>query len=55
MTLNWRFLTAVALTAVMWGGLAEGAFRVTHHGRPGLRHALYAHAVKAVHRVRALV
>jgi len=53
--LNWPVLGALAFTAVAWAFIAEGGYRLTHDGRPGLRHAVYARARVLVHEVKSLV
>ena len=49
--INWRGIAAFSMCLMMWAGIAEGSFRLTHAGRPGLRHALYAHATDIIMKV----
>ena len=54
-SINWRLLTCLAATLVVWVLLTDGAFRLSHGGRSGLRHAVYAQAVKVVRTVRLAI
>jgi hypothetical protein len=53
--LNWPILGALAFTCVAWALIADGGYRLTHDGRPGLRHAVYARAKLIVHEAKRLV
>ena len=46
--LNLSLLGAATFSLLAWALVAEGGYRLTHDGKPGLRHALYAHAVQLV-------
>ena len=47
-------LAVVAFCASVWTLAAAGGYRVTHEGRPGLRHAIVKRVALSIRKVRHL-